>query len=229
MARVRCATFRKPEKLFPMKTTILSHTKFDNDAIVAGLRSGSGQALEQIVATYRPRLHALALRFTRNHHDAEDIVQDAFLRAFRAAPEFRGDSSLGTWLHSIVTNLARNRYWYWQRRKKHETVSLDAPVNGANKLALGEVLAREDATTSEQVEQFDLADQIGQGMARLSERDRRILELRNIRNATYTEIASALEIELGTVKSRIFRARDRLRTIVNDRFGGDSGVMRKAC
>src|SRR4051812_37125757 len=93
-----------------------SHAKFADGEVVDGLRADSAQALEQIMAVYRPRIYVQALRSTRNHHEAEEIVQETFLRACRAWPNYRGESSLSTWLHAIAGNLARNRYWYWQRR-----------------------------------------------------------------------------------------------------------------
>jgi RNA polymerase sigma-70 factor (ECF subfamily) len=63
----------------------------------------------------------------RNHQDAEEVTQDAFIRAHRGLANFRGDSAFSTWLYQIATNLARNRYWYWWRRKRDHSVSLDAP------------------------------------------------------------------------------------------------------
>ncbi|MDB6169623.1 MAG: sigW 5 [Verrucomicrobia bacterium] len=205
-----------------------SRAKFDDGEVVDGLRAGSTQALEQIIAVYRPRIYAQALRLTRNHHEAEEIVQDTFLRAYRAAPNFRGESSLSTWLHAIVGNLARNRYWYWQRRKRHETISLDQPLHPDREGLVGDAIAVEGQTAIEESEQNDLVEQIAKGMERLSEQDRRILVLRNVQHAAYTEIARALGLAIGTVKSRLTRARERLRTLVQAEMGDESPLMRKA-
>jgi RNA polymerase sigma-70 factor (ECF subfamily) len=205
-----------------------SHAKFDDGEVVDGLRAGSAQALEQIMAVHRPRIYARALRLTRNHHEAEEIVQETFLRAYRAAPNFRGESSLSTWLHAIAGNLARNRYWYWQRRKRHETVSLDQPLLPGSEGLVRDAIVVEGQTAIEESEQNDLIEQIGRGMERLSERDRRILVLRNVQHAAYTEIARTLGLAIGTVKSRLARARERLRTLVQSELGDESPLMRKA-
>ena len=191
-----------------------AQTRFDDGDLVDGLRTDSRQAWVEIMSVYRPKVHATALRFTRNHHDAEDITQETFLRAFRAAPRFRGESSLGTWLTAIAANLARNRYWYWRRRKRDETVSLDGPAQYTGAVTLGDTLASEDPGAAAQSERDDLLKQLEEGMAALPVRDRRILALRDRQHATYDEIARSLVIPMGTVKSRIARAREHLREVV---------------
>ena len=194
------------------------------DEFVGGLRAGSPQVLQEVMAVYRPRLHAQALRLSGNHHDAEEIVQEAFVRAFRAAPRFRREASLGTWLHTITTNLARNRYHYWRRRQRHATISLDATAPGEDRPALLEAIAVDAATAAGEAEQNDLVQRIERGMARLAPRDRQVLLLRNGQHASYAETARALGITMGTVKSRIARARERLRVFVKD----DTAMLRKA-
>src|SRR5438105_1019557 len=97
--------------------------------LIRRFNSGDEGAFAEIVARYREKILALAERFLRNHADAEEIAQDTFIRAHRGLATFRGDSSLATWLHRIAVNLARNRYWYFYRRRRHMTLSLDCPLN----------------------------------------------------------------------------------------------------
>jgi RNA polymerase sigma-70 factor (ECF subfamily) len=200
---------------------------FDEAEIVAALRAGSAEALAQIMTLYRPRLHALAFRYTRNHHEAEDIVQEAFVRAYRAAPRFRGDSSLATWLHIITLNLARNRYGFWQRRRRHEAVSLDQPLHPEADRTVLEALAGGASPGAAESDHDDLAEQIAKGIERLSEQDRRILTMRTVQHAAYTEISRVLGIALGTVKSRLARARGRLRALIEAEVGGELSALGK--
>jgi RNA polymerase sigma-70 factor (ECF subfamily) len=198
--------------------------RFRNDELVHGLRTPSTPAWAEIMAVHRPRVYAAALRLTHNHHDAEDVTQETFLRAFLAVSSFRGESSLGTWLIAIANNLARNHYWYWRRRKRDETFSIDGPAQGAEGVTLGETLASGDLIASAQTERDDLLNQLDQGLARLPARDREILSLRDRQHATYEHIARSLIIPLGTVKSRIARARAHLLEIVKEMIAADAGI-----
>jgi RNA polymerase sigma-70 factor, ECF subfamily len=209
-----------------MRTLVrVTHENLEEGELVNGLRAGSAEALKEAMSIYRPRIYALAFRLTRNHHDAEEIVQETFLNAFRGARQFRHEASLGSWLHTIATNIARNRYHYWRRRKRDATFSLDATSQGEFHAAFLDAMAVEASTAASEAERSDFVDQVERGMARLSERDRQILLLRNGQHAPYAEITRTLGIAMGTVKSRIARARGRLRAFVNDEIA----ILRQAC
>src|SRR5690606_9984002 len=152
----------------------------------------------------------------RNPQDAEEVTQDAFIRAHRGLVNFRGESSFSTWLYQIATNLARNRYWYWWRRKRDHTISFDQPLGPDNDTPLSEVFAAEMETPEDVTVTQELVDRIAEGMERLSVKHREILILRNVKNLAYEEIASILGISVGTVKSRIARARESLREKLGD-------------
>ena len=92
---------------------------------VARFKAGDEAAFEEMVSRYWDRIYAMVLQLLRNSQDAEEVTQDAFIRAHRGLEKFRGDSSFSTWLYQIATNLARNRYWYWWRRKRDKSVSFD--------------------------------------------------------------------------------------------------------
>jgi RNA polymerase sigma-70 factor (ECF subfamily) len=154
----------------------------------------------------------------RNQQDAEEVTQDAFIRAHRGLANFRGESAFSTWLYQIATNLARNRYWYWWRRKRDKTVSFDQPVSESNDLPLSEVFAAETISPDDETVNQEFVDRIAHGMGKLGAKHREILILRNVKNLSYEEIASILGISIGTVKSRIARARESLRAKMGEDF-----------
>src|SRR6266700_1341121 len=96
--------------------------------LVRRFRAGDDSAFVDIMNRYREKIFTIVLGLLRNHADAEEIAQDTFIRAHRGLANFRGDSSLATWLHRIAVNLSRNRYWYFFRRRRHATLSLDCPL-----------------------------------------------------------------------------------------------------
>jgi RNA polymerase sigma-70 factor, ECF subfamily len=182
--------------------------------LVERLKKGDEAALAEIVERHREKLCAVAFSFLRDRHDAEEIVQDAFVRAFRAIGQFRGDSSLATWLHRITLNLARNRYWYFRRRFRHSTLSLDRPLEQDGLTTMGDLFADNDAGPSRRAATTDFSELVAGSMEKLLPRHREILTLRNILDCSYADIAAQLGINEGTVKSRIARARGCLRTLM---------------
>lgn len=186
-----------------------------NDALVDALRAGSPFAFAEIVRLFQAKIYRVGYRFTRSHHDAEDIVQETFLRAYRAAPRFRGDAALGTWLHAIATNFARNQYRYWKHRRRHATVSLDAEIGEDGKYTIGDTLIFEEPAAFTRSDREILAVHLGRAMDRLAKRDRQILTRRVASHASYAELAREFNIAVGTVKSRLSRARERLRKRLN--------------
>lgn len=185
--------------------------------LVERFRRGDPAAFEEMVARHWDRIYGMVHQLLRNQQDAEEVTQDAFIRAHRGLANFRGDSSFSTWLYQIATNLARNRYWYWWRRKRDRTVSFDQPVGEDNDTPLSEVFAGESESPGDLTVTQELVDRIAVGMEKLSTKHREVLILRNVKNLSYEEISVILGISVGTVKSRIARARDSLREII----GGD--------
>lgn len=180
-------------------------------ALVRRFNDGNEAAFADIVSRHRERIMALAVRCLRNHADAEEIVQDTFIRAHRGLTRFRGESSLATWLHRIGFNLARNRYWYYFRRRRHLTLSLDAPLNAENRGTFGDLLPGPEASPALQAVSDEFLALVSAGMQQLDASQREILILRNQLHRSYDEIARSLGINEGTVKSRIARARGKLR------------------
>ncbi len=182
--------------------------------LVDRFRNGDAAAFEEMVNRHWDRIYAMVHQLLRNPQDAEEVTQDAFIRAHRGLANFRGDSAFSTWLYQIATNLARNRYWYWWRRKRDHTVSFDQPVGEDNTTTFAEVFAGDAESPGDLTVTQELVDRIAVGMEKLSARHREILILRNVKNLSYEEIAVILGISVGTVKSRIARARDSLRELI---------------
>ncbi|MDB6093383.1 MAG: polymerase, sigma-24 subunit, subfamily [Verrucomicrobia bacterium] len=186
--------------------------------LVERFKGGDQSAFDEMVSRYWDRIYAMVNQLLRNSQDAEEVTQDAFIRAHRGLVNFRGDSAFSTWLYQIATNLARNRYWYWWRRKRDKSVSFDAPVSSENSTTLADLIPAEVETPDDITVTQEFVARIATGMERLSAKHREILTLRNIKNLSYEEIAAILNISVGTVKSRIARARESLRAKLGEDF-----------
>lgn len=186
----------------------------DDAALVRRFLDGDQSAFEAIVHRHRDRIYSIVQGLLRNHADAEEIVQDTFIRAHRGLANFRGDSSLATWLHHIAVNLARNRYWYFHRRYRHATLSLDVPLSEDSTGTFADILPSPAEGPSRETMAAEFTELVTACMGQLPAAQREILSMRNILNRSYDEIAVALDIEVGTVKSRIARARGQLRSLM---------------
>lgn len=182
--------------------------------LVQRFNQGDASAFDEIVERYRARIELLASRFLRNHADAEEIAQDTFIRAHRGLARFRGDSSLATWLHRITVNLARNRYWYFFRRRKHLTLSLNCPLSSEANGTFADLVASDDADPARDAATGEFVVLVAACMTRLDAGHREILTLRNQLHHSYDQIAHELGVNPGTVKSRIARARGKLRGLM---------------
>ncbi|MBI3306072.1 sigma-70 family RNA polymerase sigma factor [Candidatus Nomurabacteria bacterium] len=187
--------------------------------LVRHFKTGDEDAFSKIVTLYKDKLYNVANSLLHNHHDSEEMVQDAFVRAHRGLADFRGDSSLYTWLHHIVVNLSRNRYWYFFRRRKDKHISIDKPLTDDTNRTFADVVADDNVELSgDAADMNEFKDHITVAMESLSPLHREILTLRNMQNKSYEEIAEILGISVGTVKSRIARAREELRKELIKKF-----------
>jgi RNA polymerase sigma-70 factor (ECF subfamily) len=172
---------------------------------------GDESAFVEIVRRYEAKILAIAQSLLHNIADAEEITQDTFVRAYRSLARFRGDSSLATWLHRIAVNLARNRYWYFFRRRRHATLSLDRPIGEEGDATLADLLGSDAPDPARTTSREEFASLVALCMEQLEPHHRDVLVLRNLHNRSYDQIAEQLGINVGTVKSRIARARESLR------------------
>ena len=166
---------------------------------------------------YQGRIFAKVFSQLRNRQDAEEITQDTFIRAHRVIAQFRGTASFSTWIHQIATNLAHNRYWYWWRRKRDQSFSLDADI-GETGSTLHDVLPDGAEGPGSEAVHNEFVARVAECMGKLKPEHARILTLRNVENRSYEEIAEELGLSIGTVKSRINRARESLRQLMGEDF-----------
>jgi RNA polymerase sigma-70 factor (ECF subfamily) len=180
-------------------------------ALVIRFNSGDESAFEEIVERYREKMTGIAFGVLKNVADAEEIAQDTFVRAHRGLAKFRGDSSLATWLHRVTINLSRNRYWYFHRRRRHATMSLDSPLQENGQGTFADLVAADTPDPARAATTREFSELIAQCMEQLEPSQREVLTLRNLLHQSYDEISRKLGLKVGTVKSRIARARENLR------------------
>ncbi|MGF1531378.1 MAG: RNA polymerase sigma factor [Puniceicoccaceae bacterium] len=189
----------------------------DND-LIERFRAGDSSAFDQIIQRYWDLIYNRVYSLLKNRQDAEEVTQDTFLRAHRGLDKFRGDASFSTWIYQIATNLARNRYWYWFRRKREKSMSLDEPFSEDSSSSLQDIIPFEGIEPAEAAQAQEFIEQVAIGLESLSPDHREVLEMRNRDGLSYDEIASRLGVSIGTVKSRIARARSRLWELMGEEF-----------
>jgi RNA polymerase sigma-70 factor, ECF subfamily len=174
------------------------------------LKRGESAAYEELVAERSPEIYGLLFRLTENAEEARDLTQETFLRAYQSIGRFRGDADLRTWIYRIAINQARNRWRWWRRRRRDSTVSLDAPY-GESSQALVERLAESSDNPEQQALARERESALKAALQKLGRAYRETVILRDIEGFSYEEIATTLEINIGTVKSRLARGRQELR------------------
>lgn len=176
-------------------------------ALIERCAAGDETACTDLVATHQRMVFNLALHLLGDRDEALDLSQEVFLRIFRTLGSFRGQSALRTWIYRIVINQARNRQRWWKRRHRADQVSLDAHVE-----KFGDFEFQNDTSTPDRVfARKETAARIWTALDRLPFDQRTALVLREIDGLRYDEIAFSLGIAVGTVKSRLTRARQALR------------------
>ncbi len=181
----------------------------DIRALVAKAQDGDNEAFEQIVLLYQDRLYGLCYRMSGNHADAQDLAQEAFVRAYRALKNFRREADFGTYLHRIAVNL-----WLSTKQRNHNELSLDDPVLTEDG-RLPRQVAGNSRRPEEVVEEAEFNSMVREALSRLAREHRAVLVLREMEALSYEEIAATLGIAPGTVKSRLSRAREALKKTVS--------------
>lgn len=149
----------------------------------------------------------------RNVHDAEELTQDVFLRFQKYRDSFRRECKLCAWLRRIAGNLMINRYQYWQRRHRKAWVSWDAPIKEGSEISIADYVISESDTVNKVVE-VEILDSVRDSLRYLSPQHQSLLQMRLVENKRYDQIAVELNMSLGTVKSGLCRARERLKGLV---------------
>jgi RNA polymerase sigma-70 factor (ECF subfamily) len=186
-----------------------------DQALVERAQGGDQKAFDQLVGKYQRKLERLLSRYVRDAAEVEDVAQEAFIKAYRALPGFRGDSAFYTWLYRIGINTAKN-YLVAQGRRAPTSTGFDAEeAEGFDDAAL----LRDINTPESLFMTKQIGETVNAAMEALPEELRRAIMLREIEGLSYEEIAETMNCPIGTVRSRIFRAREavanRLRPLLD--------------
>lgn len=179
--------------------------------IVQRVLEGDTNAFEELVLEYEKKVYNVALRMLNNSEDAADMTQEAFIKAYNSLQSFRGDSKFSVWLYRIVSNVCLD---FLRSKNRRPTVSLSVEDDDGEDTQLD--VADESQSPELLLDRKLTRDSVRRGLDSLPPDYRQILLLREIQGLSYDEIAQALSLEVGTVKSRIFRARKRLCTFLID-------------
>lgn len=178
-------------------------------------QEGSPQAFEELVAKYQPKVFSMALSFTRNREQADDLAQEVFLKTYLALPRFHGKSEFGTWLYRISINHIRD---FLRKKGRAKEISLD----DVPEVSFSD---REQAERTEREREIEARRTLVQKSVQgLPEKYRVILTLRDIQGLAYEEISRILKLSPGTVDSRLHRARRMLRVKLAPYLGGEGGA-----
>ncbi len=169
--------------------------------IVEHAKKGDAAAFEELVNRYQNSVYRLALRMCGNAHDAEEVAQEAFVAAWRGLPSFRGESKFSSWLYQLTSNAAVD---FLRREKRHRNTT---PVEEQTELAA-------EGTPQQDAEASEVRENLQKALLALTPEHRQIFLLRQMEQLSYEEIGQLLRLEIGTVKSRLNRAKKQLRQIL---------------
>jgi RNA polymerase sigma-70 factor (ECF subfamily) len=206
----------------------------EETTLVAELRAGSETAFAQLIAQYHQPLYSLIARSLQDPADASDITQEVFIKVFRNIRGFHGESSLRTWLYRIALHEASNQRRWWSRHKRQE-IAIDAPTCArcadeadGEAQSLGATLADGGCSPFDQAVQQELHERVEAALREVPEAFRTVVVLREIEGFTYDEIAEILQVNLGTVKSRLTRGRMALRQLLAAENSSGASTQRTA-
>ena len=181
-------------------------------SLVQSCAAGDEVACTRLVADHQRMVYQLALHLLGDPQEALDLSQEVFLRVFRTLSQFRGQSALKTWIYRIVINQASNRQRWWRRRHKSQQVALDAHIE-----AHGDLPDQRGTDMPDKLlRQKEVVSGVWRALNSLPFDQRAVIVLREIDGLSYDEIADSLSVAVGTVKSRLARARGELRTALQD-------------
>ena len=185
-------------------------------SLVADLKAGSEEAFGLLIAQYHQPIFSLIARSLNDPTDAADITQEVFIKVFRSIRSFNGDASLRTWLYRIALHEASNQRRWWSRHKRQE-VTIDAPSeseDAGESFSLGSTLADGGYSPFDQAVHGELKLRVESALRQLPDVFRSVVVLREIEALSYEEIAEILDVNIGTVKSRLTRGRSALRGLL---------------
>lgn len=215
----------KRQEMFFSKSITIDDEELGDVALAAGttnafssaesgfierLKAGDANAFDTLANRYASDIYGLLFRLTQDAEEAGDLTQETFLSALRAIKKFRGEADLKTWLFRIAINESRNRFRWWKRRRRDRTISLDMTI-GESETPLSETVSSACLNPEEKTLRLERERILRGALNDLPDIFREAVVLCDIEGLSYEEIARTLEVNLGTVKSRIARGREELR------------------
>ncbi len=185
--------------------------------LIAELKAGSESAFALLLAQYSHPIYSLIARSLSDPADAADVTQEVFVKVFRNISSFHGEASLRTWIYRIALHEASNQRRWWSRHKRQElTIDAQHENDEGETFCLADALAARDASPYECAARAELGERVVAALRTLPEAFREVVVLREIEGFGYEEIAEMLDVNLGTVKSRLTRGRAALREALHD-------------
>jgi RNA polymerase sigma-70 factor, ECF subfamily len=203
------------------KGTASTETHREDEHLIEALREGTNEAYETLIGIYEQPVYNLVYRLMNDPADASDVVQEVFLKVFRNIGNFRGTSSLKTWIYRISFNEAYNHRRWFSRHKKQE-IGLECDDEGS--LNLQGVLPDPGRSAFDIAAAHETHAMIEEALAQVNPAFRAAVVLRDMEDLSYEEIAEILQVSLGTVKSRILRGREALRKALAGRLNPELRV-----
>jgi RNA polymerase sigma factor (sigma-70 family) len=184
----------------------------DDEALVRRAQTGDTSAFDILVERYKERLYATVYHMTANHEDANDLVQETFIKAYKSLRSFRGQSSFYTWVYRIAVNRTIN---FIKRRKNRNQFSLDDVDSSIqNDPDLVEMMSH--VTPRREVGLAELHEKLNEALQKLSEPHRAVVTMHDVQGMTHADIAQVMKCSEGTVRSRLFYARQQLQALLSD-------------
>ena len=189
-----------------------SSAPVDEEVLVRRVRRGSLEAYDELVRRYQERIYATIYHMTSNHEDANDLAQESFIKAFQALKSFKGGSSFYTWLYRIAVNKTIN---FLKQRKNRIHLSLnDLDFNAEHDPDLVALIS--DKTPRREANLTELQEKLNTALMKLSEPHRLVVVLHDVQGLSHEEIAKVMDCNIGTVRSRLFYARQQLQAWLSD-------------
>ena len=192
-----------------------------DQGLVARVQGGDSAAFDLLVRKYQHRIAALISRYVHDWSEVQDVAQDTFIRAYRAIGNFRGDAQFYTWLHRIAVNTAKNHLVSHSRRPPTDDIEVETAEQFESGLRL-----RETATPERELMRQQLEQTVMRAVERLPEELREAISMREVEGLSYEEIAQRMQCPIGTVRSRIFRAREAIDNELRPLLGEDRQAQR---
>lgn len=184
----------------------------EDRVLVHRVLEGDLSAYDELVRRYQERVYATLYNMTSNHEDANDLTQEAFIKAFKALPTFKGDSSFFTWIYRIAVNRAIN--WLKSRKNKPQLSLNDLDFNAEHDPDIVALIS--DRTPRREAGLSELQEKLNEAMQKLSDTHRLVVTLHDVQGMSHEEISKIMDCNTGTVRSRLFYARQQLQAHLSD-------------